>query len=182
MSNKILTREESDFFSPPLTAGPLRNELFPVRYPGFARDIFSYTRPCVCAVLAASNEEMRRLLENIANAAQNEGILLVCDPSPEQGLPAGVATPLARPVFGADGVSDSGALTDMLRLTEGGKRIAHIFRPQSGQLRHLEALLQAQMQASRFDTAFFTLLPPSVDPALLTFALASYPVILTAEG
>ena len=63
MSNKILTREESDFFSPPLTAGPLRNELFPVRYPGFARDIFSYTGPCVCAVLAASNEEMRRLLE-----------------------------------------------------------------------------------------------------------------------
>lgn len=183
MSNKILTREESDFFSPPLTAGPLRNELFPVRYSGFARDIFSQSpEPCVCAVLAASDGEMRRLLENIANAAQNEGVLLVCDPSPEQGLPAGITTPLARPVFGADGVSDSGALTDMLRLTEDGKRIAHIFRPQSGQLRHLEALLQAQMQASRFDTAFFTLLPPSVDPALLAFALASYPVILTAEG
>ena len=98
MSNKILTREESDFFSPPLTAGPLRNELFPVRYSGFARDIFSQSpEPCVCAVLAASDGEMRRLLENIANAAQNEGVLLVCDPSPEQGLPAGITTPLAKP-------------------------------------------------------------------------------------
>lgn len=183
MTNKILTKEESDFFSPQLLAEAVRDELFRVRYCDTMNDIFSQrSAPFVCAMFAPTHDDMRGLLENLASVAREKDILLVCDVG-DSDLLAGIATTLAEPVFSPDGSLEPKALKHMLDLPEGAEqKAAHFTVLQENQSDHLETMIQAQLRVREANAFFFILFPSPPDPGLLDFALGNCPLILTPKG